>query len=160
MATVLKGLLLAAALLLPSSVPADEPDHHAGYYYPEPQSSETYKARYDTLRDSSRLRRLVFVTGVTQQLLKAQYAPTFAIFAKGDDADKLIIVGLQDGPFSTIYRARAQLANLTAMARVTAFFREHTNPENATFFDLLKLLGFKQVTVTDGVNFAHQVIIE
>ena len=158
---LLKGLLLAAALLVPSSVPAEEEkDHHAGYYYPEPQSSETYQARVDTLPGSDRLHRIVFATGVTQQLIKSRYAPPFAIFAKGDEADKLIIVGLEDGPMSTLYRARAQLANLTAMARVTAFFREHTSPENATFFDLLKLLGFKQLTVTDGVSFAHQVVIE
>jgi hypothetical protein len=160
MTDLLKGLLLAALLLVPSSVPADEADHHAGYYYPEPQTTETYEARVETLPGSSRLRRIVFATGVTQQLLKGRFAPPFAIFAKGDDADKLIIVALEDGQMSTLYRARAQLANLTAMARVTAFFRENTSPENATFFDLLKLLGFKQLTVSDGVNYAHQVLIK
>ena len=161
MSSLLKGLLPAAALLLwAAAALAEDADHHAGYYYPEPQSVETYEARVETLPDASRLRRIVFVTGVTQQLLQARYAPAFAIFAKGDDADKLIIVALQDGPLSTVYRARAVLANLTAMARVTAFFREHTSPENATFFDLLKLLGFKQLTVSDGVNFAHQVLIK
>jgi hypothetical protein len=160
MTDLLKGLLLAALVLVPSSVPADETDHHAGYYYPEPQTTETYEARVETLPDSSRVRRIVFATGVTQQLLKGRYAPPFAIFAKGDDADKLIIVGLEDGQMKTLYRARAQLANLTAMARVTAFFREHTSPENATFFDLLKLLGFKQLTVSDGETYAHQVFIK
>ena len=46
------------------------------------------------------------------------------------------------------------------MARVTPFFRENTLAEQATFFDLLKLLGFSQVTITDGDAFAHQVLIE
>jgi hypothetical protein len=55
---------------------------------------------------------------------------------------------------------RALLANLTAVSRVTPFFRENTLPEYATFFDLLKLLGFEQLTVTDGVALTHQVIIE
>ncbi|MBX6322429.1 MAG: molybdopterin-guanine dinucleotide biosynthesis protein A [Rhodospirillaceae bacterium] len=160
MPSLLRTLLLCAALAAPAAAAAQEADHHAGYYYPEPQSVETYTARVDTLPASDRLHRIVFATGVTQQLLKGRYAPPFAVFAKGDDADKLIIVALQDGPLDTLYRARAALANLTAMARVTAFFREHTTPENATFFDLLKLLGFKQLTVSDGVRFAHQVLIE
>ena len=162
MPSVLKGLLPAAALLLWAGAASaqDESDRHAGYYYPEPQSTETYEARVETLPAGSRLRRIAFVTGVTQQLLKNRYAPPYAIFAKGDDADKMIIVALEDGQLSTIYRARAVLANLTAMSRVTAFFREHTSPENATFFDLLKLLGFKQLTVSDGESFAHQVLIQ
>jgi hypothetical protein len=49
---------------------------------------------------------------------------------------------------------------LTAVSRVTPFFRENTLPEYATFFDLLKLLGFQQLTVTDGVALTHQVTIE
>ncbi len=160
MSKLLRTLLLCAALTAPAAAAAEEGDHHAGYYYPEPQSVETYTARVETLPGSDRLRRIVFATGVTQQLLQARYAPPFAVFAKGDDADKLIIVALQDGQLDTIYRARAALANLTAMARFTAFFRQHTTPQNATFLDLLKLLGFKQLTVSDGVSFAHQILIE
>jgi hypothetical protein len=161
MASLLKILPLVAALLLSAAAAAqDEGDHHAGYYYPEPQTSETYRAEVQTLPGDSRLRRVAFITGVTAQLLKANYAPPYAIFAKGEEAEKMIIVALADGPMSTLYRARAVLANLTAMSRVTAFFREHTAEEDATFFDLLKLLGFKQLTISDGDTFAHQVTIE
>lgn len=162
MASLLKSLPLVAALLLAASAAAaqDDGDRHAGYYYPEPQGVETYHARVETLPGESRLRRVAFVTGVTAQLMKASYAPPYAIFAKGEEAEKLIIVALADGPMDTLYRARAVLANLTAMSRVTAFFREHTVEEDATFFDLLKLLGFKQLTISDGESFAHQVLIE
>ncbi len=82
------------------------------------------------------------------------------MFAKGDDADKLIIVGLIDGQMNTIYRARALFATLTAVSRLTPFFRDNAPAVEATFFDLLKLLGFKQLTITDGVAFTHQVLIE
>jgi hypothetical protein len=164
MASLLKSLPLAAVLLLaaPAAIAQDEEqgDRHAGYYYPPPASTETHHARVETLPGSSRLRRVAFITGVTAQLMKANYAPPYAIFAKGEEAEKMIIVALADGPMDTLYRARAVLANLTAMSRVTAFFREHTVEEDATFFDLLKLLGFEQLTVSDGETFAHQVKIE
>ncbi len=139
---------------------AQDEDRHEGYYYPEPQTTETYAARVVTLSESNRERRIGFVTGMTQQLLGADYAPTYAVFAKGDEAEKLIIVGLIEGQLDTIYRMRALLANLTAVSRLTPFFRENTLPEYATFFDLLKLLGFEQLTITDGVSVTHQVLIE
>ncbi len=65
-----------------------------------------------------------------------------------------------DGQLNTIYRARALLAQLTAIARSTPFFQQNTQPEEATFFDFMKLLGFHQVTITDGKAFAHQVIVD
>ena len=72
----------------------------------------------------------------------------------------LIIVGLIDGQLNTIYRARALLATFTSVARATSFFQQNTQPDEATFLDLLKLLGFRQVTISDGRDFAHQIIID
>ncbi len=156
------ALVLGAALSGPWTVTpaAALDDRHEGYYYPAPQTTETYTARVVTLSESDRERRIGFVTGMTQQLLAGKYAPTYAVFAKGEEAEKLIIVGLVDGQLNSIYRMRALLANLTAVSRVTPFFRENTLPEYATFFDLLKLLGFVQLTVTDGVSITHQVVIQ
>jgi len=151
------GLALAG-VAAPAS--AQDEDRHEGYYYPAPQTTEIYTARVVALPGNDRERRIGFVTGMTQQLLGGRYPPSYAIFAKGDEAEKLIIVGLTDGELNTIYRMRALLANLTAVSRVTQFFRENTLPEYATFFDLLKLLGFEQLTVTDGVSLTHQVLIE
>ncbi len=92
--------------------------------------------------------------------MAGQYAPSYAIFAKGDASQKLIIVALMDGHLNTVYRARALLATFTSVARSTAFFQQNTQPDEATFLDLLKLLGFRQVTISDGRDFAHQIIID
>lgn len=148
------------AVLLAGSASAQESDRHVGYYYPEPQTSEVYTARVTTLSDSDRGRRIGFVTGLTKQMLSGQYEPSFVVFAKGDEAEKLIIVGLQEGRLDTVYRARALLAQLTAVSRLTPFFQENTFAEQATFLDLLKLLGFQQLTVSDGEGFAHQIAIQ
>ena len=153
LATLLGSILLAAS-------PGRADDKYAGYYYPPPQDTETYAARVKPLADAKREQRIAFVTGVTQQLISGKYPPTFAIFAKGDDADKMIIVALQEGQINTLYRARALLANLTALSRLTPFFRENAIADQGTFFDLLKLLGFTQVTISDGDKFAHQVKLE
>lgn len=135
-------------------------DHHEGYYYPKPQTVEHYPSRVVTLPDSDEIRRQGFVIGMARQQLAAQYAPDYAIFTKGDHSQKLIIVALHDGSLDTLYRARALFATLTLVARSTPFFQKNTQPEEATFFDLLKLLGFTQITISDGKDFAHQVIID
>ena len=149
-----------AAMTPQNEIEADEGDQHEGYYYPKPKSVEHYPARVYTLPESDRVRRQAFVIGLTKQLVTGQYAPSYAIFCKGDASQKLIIVALDDGHLNTIYRARALLATFTSVARTTQFFQEHTQPDEATFLDLLKLLGFTQVTISDGRDFAHQIIID
>lgn len=167
MKTGLRHFGFAAAVVLAMAVPfgaisAQEvsDDRHAGYYYPEPQTTETYTARVVTLPDSNRVRRIGFVTGLTQQLLTSPYPPEYAIFAKGSEAEKLIVVALVDGKYDTVYRMRALMAMMTAQSRLSKFFQENTLAEHATFYDLLKMLGFEQITITDGDTVTHQVTIE
>lgn len=152
------ALALAGLLFVPA--PAGAQDRHDGYYYPTPQTIETYVARAETLEDSDRTRRIGFVIELTAQMLSNPYPPEFAVFAKGDQAEKLLIVALRDGVIDTIYRARALLAMLTSVSRATPLFQDYGVAEVFTFFDLLKILGFAQLTISDGDGFAHQVLIE
>ena len=46
------------------------------------------------------------------------------------------------------------------MARTLPVFAEFGTRDRFTFFDLAKILGFRRITITDGRDFAHQVIIE
>ncbi len=151
---VLAGLLVA----LPA---AGQNDRHAGIYYPEPQSRETYKARTRTLPEASRNARIGFVTNLTNGMIAQNpYPPQFTMFAKGTHGQKLIIIALFDNSYNTLYRARALLAQLTANARVTPIFQEYAEEDKLTFLDLCKMLGFRQLTISDGKNFAHQIMIE
>jgi hypothetical protein len=119
-----------------------------------------YKARALTMPEASRRSRIAFVTGLTNRMLKNPYPPQFAIFAKGTEAEKLIIVSLNDNAYNTLYRMRGLLAILTAVARATPLFKEYEVQTYFTFFDLAKMLGFKIITVSDGRDFAHRIVIE
>ena len=154
------AVVIALAALAFSLGPVQAEDRHAGYYYPEPQSREVYVARAQTLADSDRRRRILFTIEITSQLLARPYPPQFAIYAKGEEADKLIIAALTDDWYTTLYRMRALLAQMTSLARTTPMFREYQVDDLFTFLDLLKLLGFRQLTVTDGDRFAHQYAID
>ncbi len=155
------GLLAALAVLaLVAPVEGGKVDRHAGYYYPAPRTEEVYTARAQTLPEGDRARRIGFVTSLSLQLQSNAHPPPFAIFAKGEDAEKMIIVGLRDGELNTIYRARALFAMLTASARGSQFFVDHHVEDYFTFFDLAKLLGFTQITISDGQRFSHRVTIK
>jgi hypothetical protein len=135
-------------------------DKYIGYYYPKPNSTETYESAMQTIAGTDRAQRVQFVTVVSQGTIQSAYRVPYAVFVKGEKADKLIVVGLAPNEFGTIYRMRALLANMTTMSRMSPFFQERTVAEDATFFDLLKLLGFTSVTITDGDKLTHQVTIK
>ncbi len=163
MRTDLRNAAMAAFLLLALSgvtTPVSAADRHAGVNYPEPQFRQEYQPRAVTLPDADRRKRIEFINGVTAQMLAFPYAPRFAVFAKGDEAEKLIIIGLYANSYNTLFRARALLAMLTAVSRQTDFFREMQVDDFFTFFDLLVLLGFKRLTISDGDKFAYQITFE
>ena len=60
----------------------------------------------------------------------------------------------------TIYRARALLATLTAVARSSRLFQEFGVQEYFTFFDLARLFGFDRITVSNGIDFSHQIYLK
>ncbi len=133
---------------------------HAGYYYPEPLSREEYVSRARVMIDADRSRRLQFTQSLTIGQLDRPYPPSFAMFAKGDEAEKLIIVSMTAGYADTLYRMRGFLALLTHVARESPLFTAFKVEEIFTFLDLLKLLGFQQLTVTDGDRYAHQILLK
>ena len=147
-----------AAPAKPAAAASD--DKYIGYYYPKPNSTEVYESTMQTIAGADRPQRVQFVTVVSQGTIQSAYRVPYSVFAKGEKAEKMIIVGLQAGELNTIYRQRALLANMTTMSRLSPFFQERTVAEDATFFDLLKLLGFTSVTITDGDKATHQVTIK
>ena len=98
-----------------------------------------------------------FVNVLTTAQLEAPESPRFVFFAKGEDAATLILTGLDDDVFSTVYRARAILAQLTVSVRRGGFFRQEELQYVATFYDLLQLMQFDELLITDGETWTHRV---
>lgn len=140
--------------------PALKGDRHAGYYYPKPAEIEVYEARATTLPGADRRRRVGFVVTLVNAMMTKPFPPGAAFFAKGDDAEKLIIISNRTGQLDTIYRVRALLATLTSSARATPIFTEFNVEDVFTFLDLAVMLGFKQITVSDGDTFSHQILLK
>lgn len=151
-------LLFGATAVFPTPSHALE-DRHAGYYYPKPEQIEEYDARARRMAGTSRRTRIGFVVGIVDQILKRPFPPPASVFVKGDRAEKLIIVANTEGRLNTIYRVRAYLATLTSVARSMPIFAELQVEDVFTFLDLLKMLGFKKLTVSDGESFSHQILI-
>ncbi len=161
----LKIVLSATALALAAAgVPAaaqtkPEKDRHAEYYYPAPTATEVYEAEATPLAGASRARRLGFITLLANKSQQASYPPPYIMFAKGAEAEKVIIIGMGNY-VGNIFQARALLAQLTAQARTTPIFQEVVGGDALTFLDLLKMLGFEQLTVSDGEAFSLQIAIK
>lgn len=155
---VLLSFGMIAAAIVSTDIAAA--DRHEGYYYPTVTSREVYAARSVTLPDSDRARRIGFIVGLTRQQLAQDYPPEVAIFTKGAEAEKMIIVALNSNAISSLFQARAMLAQMTAVARSTEVFIQNRVEDTYTFLDLLKLLGYEQLTITDGHSYAHQYKIE
>ncbi len=153
-----RGLFVLVFALGAFAAQAD--DRHAGYYYPEPSSSETYVANVPVARDALESSRAAFVIGLAAQQLQQNYAPAYHVFAKGERLEKMIIVATTDGTYDTLFRLRALLASLTSRARATPLFNQADRPHELNFLDFCKMMGFTQVTVSDGRSLAHQITVE
>ncbi len=139
---------------------AQSKDRHAGYYYPPPAKVETYTSRARPMPDVQRRQRVLFVVGMVEQMTSRPYPPQSEVFVKGKEAEKLIVIGNEDGRLNTIYRVRGLLGRLTSTARTLPILQEYGVADTFNFLDLLKLLGFSQITVSDGVAFTHQIKIK
>jgi hypothetical protein len=156
MKQVLFAALVAGTMLAASAAQAE--DRHEGYYYPPVNNSvEQYEARAKVLPEANRTIRVAFITDLTRRQFAGPYPPQYAIFAKGENAEKLIVVALEDDVFRTLFRARGVLAQLTAHARATEFFKTNAVDDYFTFFDLCRLLGFEQMTISDGQTWSHRI---
>jgi hypothetical protein len=151
-------ILLMTAILI--AAPARADDKRAGYYYPPITSEETFSRTINDAPPASRAIRIGFITEVTKAQYAAPEAPEYAIYAKGSEADHMIIVALDDDVFRSLFRARAVMAQLTSNARGTDFFRNNELQFVATWFDLAKMLGFKDIVISDGVTWSHKIHIE
>lgn len=155
MTRLLIVLALCAALPLPAAA-----DERGSYYYPPITSEEVFTRAMIPAPTASREIRTAFTTQVTAAQLAAPESPRFVIFAKGSEAQHMVMVALDDQIFRTLYRARAVLAQLTSNARRTDFFVNNGIASQATWLDLVKVMGFEDMVISDGATWSHRIILK
>lgn len=147
--------ILSLSLALCSSMVFAD-DRYVGYYYPEVTSSEVFD-RVIRTPGSNKAVRVDFLTKLTLAQLEAPETPRFIFSVKGESSTDLILVALDDEVFRTLYRARAVMAQMTANIRDSPFFIQEELQAVATFFDLLQILEFETLVITDGHSWTHLV---
>ncbi len=151
MVRILTFILCLAALPLAAQ------DKYEGYYYPPISSTEEFTRVVRAPGVATKEVRLDFLTQLTKAQLAAPSAPQFSFFAKGTGSTQLIVIGLEDDTFKTLYRARAVMAQMTANVRSSPIFRGQNLQFLATFYDLLQILEFDSLVLSDGETWAHKV---
>lgn len=132
-------------------------DKYENYYYPPVTSEEVFTRVIAATPAANAEVRANFVTSITKAQLDAPENPRFSVFEKGQDSRKLIMIALDDEVFSTLFRARAQLSQITSNMRGTEFFRRQNLHVAGTFFDMIQIMGFESLVISDGETWAHQV---
>ncbi len=159
MTRILLAAVIAASLAATSLGGAAWAAERDSYYYPPVNSEEVFARQLAAVPLADRTVRVGFVTQITKAQLAAPESPRFVIFAKGDEAQHMIIIALDDEVFKTICRARAVLAQLTSNVRGADLFVNNIQ-DQATWFDLAKMLGFEDMVISDGATWSHRVIFE
>lgn len=154
------AVLFFTALMLGQLGTAKAEDRREGYNYPPVLSEEVFIRQIATPPSSNRAVRTNFINEITKAQLAAPANPRFVVFAKGREAQHMVIIALDDQIFRTLYRARAQLAQLTANARGTDFFKSENLQFTATWFDLAKLMGFEDIVISDGDTWSHRITLQ
>lgn len=151
-------LFLIAAVRVDAASHAD--DKYVDYYYPAITSEETFSRVIANAPPSTAEIRVNFVTSITKAQLEAPESPRFVIFEKGADSQNIIIVALDDEVFKTLFRARALLAQVTSNMRGTEFFRQQNLHVEGTLYDMLMIMQFKTLVITDGETWSHKVTFD
>lgn len=150
-----RSIAVLFALLIAGAVAAQE--RYVGYYYPEITSEEDFDRVVRASQGAGKAVRIDFINVLTTAQLDAPESPRFVFFGKGEGANTLILVALDDEVFSTLYRARAIMAQLTVSVRQGGFFRQEELEFVATFYDLLQLMQFDELVISDGHSWSHKV---
>ena len=146
-------LLLALNILIFASVAhADIYETSDGYYYPQITSFEDFDRVLLQTPDPAKDVRIGFVNSINKASIESRITPQFVFFAKGDDAQKLYLIAVNDEVFKTIYRARAVLARTTSILRGGNFLASQNLQNVGTFFDLLQIMHFKTLVILSLIH--------
>lgn len=157
---ICSGFSLILLIWLLSATSTLSADRHAGYYYPDPVTTEDYASPLRRLPLVTKRSRVGLVVGLNEKQLARNFSPGYHMFAKGEESQKLIVISVETDRYQTIFQLRALLATMSTMARTSPLFANSGSPESLNFLDLCKMAGFTQVTLTNGIDLSHQIFVK
>lgn len=132
----------------------------AGYAYPAPNVSEVVPTIVsDNVEVPPFEARVQFVAQLTQVLESRPYPPQALIMTEGDDHETIVFLDTGRLNVNTPYKARAIAAQMSSITRNNPLFAQYGVENYTSVFDLFKILGFRQVVITNGDDFSHRFVI-
>lgn len=166
-----KAWIIVTALLVPACATSRAPnlpllpttsqsgsDSGEGWFYPLPNHTECHVALTPPLPEVGPGHRLRFV----DQLNIAASENRKGGVAQAVDANRSTIVFtmLGETTIESDYQARAVLAEMTTVARQAPILVESGFSPLFEAPDFVALLGFKRLIVSNGIDYAYQIVIE
>lgn len=138
------------------SVAAVDERTGAGTYYPRISSIETPEIRFGQMAGVGPEERQFFIDQVNLAASTPGRTAPIVAQAVGENHETLVFIYLDaEGPM-TPFLARAILARLTSVSRFAPAIAEMGLSSEFDIYNMAAVLGFGQIIVSDGRDFAHQ----
>jgi hypothetical protein len=148
---------LLCGLALPAIADVSGPTRAADdFWHPPVTSAEVIDVGPVAVRRTVGLVRSQAAAEEIREAFERLYGPRVATVARGRDGEALIVLALDDQVFGSLQRARAALAQLNLDAPTAPLkLREDADARRA--YAALRDAGFRSLTLSDGVTWAHRV---
>ena len=156
--SLFRAIFLLNIFFIFGEVEGRELDGHQ--FYPTPKVIENYKSRRRVLTSTQNKTRIAFVNNILRAFIHRDAKERVFVFAKGKNAENMIIMDSVNGNLNTIFKVRAFIEVLPVLLRNSPIYRKFKNSEIPPFLDLAKMNGFKTVIFTDGDKYSFRFILK
>lgn len=153
--TIMKLLTLTLTVLAISNVAHAE----SSPFFPDISITETNVATSIQVDPQSGLMRQDFADYINLKTADKPYPPQVSAQLLGENGEALLITAHNNNFISTKYRARAAMARFSSITRTMPVFVENGIGPYVDFVDMLHMVGFKALILSDGNDFSYQVNI-
>lgn len=137
-----------------SASAAEDAQTGEGRFFPNVTETEVRPVRFSAMADTGPSQRQYFTDRINMETSGRGLTAPIVVQCAGKEQDVLVVMvsGFQE-PL-TPYISRGLLARMTSIIRFAPTLAEMGLSEELDIYDVAAVLGFKQIVVTDGRDFA------
>lgn len=132
----------------------------AGIYFPTATSFEQPEIRFPTMPGVGPQQRQLFVDQLNVAAISPGLSMPAAVMAVGDGRKTLVFMHLGETGPTTPYMARAVLARLTSITRLSPEIANMGLSNQFDIYNMAAVLGFERIIVSNGRDFAHEATLK